>query len=98
MRSHRHFVFSSGIFASLSLFLLAACVPPKNINSNANANANSSANANSATSTDNTNSSSDTSASTINTREPDKYAATLVFSIETQGGEKAIGIPSLSMQ
>ena len=34
----------------------------------------------------------------INTREPDKYAATLSFSLETQGGEKAIGIPPLSVQ
>src|SRR5207247_9486648 len=35
---------------------------------------------------------------TINTREPDKYSATLAFSIETEGGDKAIGIPSLAMQ
>ncbi len=30
------------------------------------------------------------------TREPDKYRATLVFSAETEGGEKTVGIPSLS--
>lgn len=29
-------------------------------------------------------------------REPEKYRATLVFSAETEGGEKTIGIPSLS--
>ncbi len=98
MRNHKRLVLSLGIFATLSLFLPAACVPPKNTNSNANANANTNANANSTAGTDNTNSSSETATSTINTREPDKYAATLVFSIETQGGEKAIGIPSLSMQ
>jgi len=34
----------------------------------------------------------------INTREPDKYSATLTFSLETEGREKAIGIPSLSVQ
>ena len=85
-----------GVIASVALVLLASCVPPKTTDANANANANTNANSNVATS--NTNSSSESATSTINTREPDKYAATLVFSIETQGGEKAIGIPSLSMQ
>ena len=33
----------------------------------------------------------------INTREPDKYSATLTFSLQTEGGDKAIGIPSLSI-
>lgn len=99
MRNHRNLVFSAlGIIASVALVLLAACVPPKTTDSNANANANTNANANSSAATDNTNSSSESASSTINTREPDKYAATLTFSIETQGGEKAIGIPSLSMQ
>lgn len=98
MRNHRHLVFSLGIFACLGLLFLAACVPPKNTDANANANANTNANANSTAGTDNTNSSSESASSTINTREPDKYSATLSFSIETQGGEKAIGIPSLSMQ
>jgi hypothetical protein len=68
--------------------------------SNANANANSNANTNSQTSAANANSNSDSANNgpTINTREPDKYSSTLVFSIETQGGDKAIGIPSLSVQ
>jgi len=71
-----------------------------NSNLNANANTNSSANTNSQTSAANVNSNSDSANSgpTINTREPDKYSATLVFSIETQGGDKTIGIPSLSVQ
>lgn len=99
MRNHRHLVFSAlGIIASVALVLLAACVPPKTADSNANANANTNANANSSAASDNANSSSESASSNINTREPDKYAATLTFSIETQGGEKAIGIPSLSMQ
>ncbi len=34
--------------------------------------------------------------STIVTREPEQYRATLVFSAETEGGEKTVGIPSLS--
>lgn len=97
MRNHRQLVLSTmGILVGV-LFLLAACQPPKNTGSNANANVNSNANANSSAGTDNMNSSSESAASTINTREPDKYAATLVFSIETEGGDKAIGIPPLSM-
>ncbi|MCU1264307.1 MAG: hypothetical protein JWM21_625 [Acidobacteria bacterium] len=32
----------------------------------------------------------------ISAREPDKYRATLVLSAETEGGDKAIGIPTLS--
>ncbi len=73
-----------------------ACQPMPSSNANANANANT----NSQTSAVNTNSNSDSANSgpTINTREPDKYSSTLVFSIETQGGDKAIGIPSLSVQ
>ena len=86
-----------GIIAAMAL-LSFACVPPKNANSNANANSNVNANSNANSAMTNTNTSSADSGSTINTREPDKYAATLAFSIETQGGEKAIGIPQLSLQ
>jgi hypothetical protein len=72
---------------------VSACKPMENTNANANANANMQpANANT-----NINSSADTGP-TINAREPEKYSATLVFSVETQGSEKAIGIPSLSVQ
>jgi len=101
MRINRHlFLLPGGTLVTLLfLVLLAGCQPPKttdtNANANANANANSNANAN--TSSVNTNSSSDNTAS-INTREPDTYAANLVFSIETQGGDKAIGVPPLSIQ
>jgi hypothetical protein len=82
----------------LLVFANNACQPMPN--SNANANTNSSANTNSQTSAANVNSNSDSANSgpTINTREPDKYSATLVFSMETQGGDKTIGIPSLSVQ
>ena len=34
----------------------------------------------------------------INTREPEKYRATLVFTAETEGGEKAIAVPPLSAE
>ena len=85
-------------FITAITVLAFACQPARNINSNVNANANSNNNANSAMSNNNFNSSSDNSGPSINTREPDKYSATLVFSIETEGGDKAIGIPSLNLQ
>lgn len=82
------------ILSSLSFgMFFSACKPVENANSNANANANASA----ANTNSNINSSSE-SGPTINAREPEKYSATLVFSVETQGNEKAIGIPSLSVQ
>ena len=84
-----------GLITAITV-LAFACQPARNINSNVNANANSNINANSAMSNDN--SSSENSGPSINTREPDKYSATLVFSIETEGGDKAIGIPSLNLQ
>lgn len=34
--------------------------------------------------------------STLAAREPDRYRATLIFSAETEGGQKTIGIPTLS--
>jgi len=35
---------------------------------------------------------------TISTREPEMYRATLVFTAQTEGGEKTIGIPTLSAE
>jgi hypothetical protein len=58
-----------------------------NINTNINANVNASVvNANTTTAPP----------STLAAREPDAYRATLVFTAETEGGEKTIGIPTLS--
>jgi hypothetical protein len=57
-----------------------------NVNTNANANV-ATVNANTAP-----------APSTIAAREPDRYRATLVFSAETEGGEKTIGIPTLSAE
>src|ERR1041384_5126252 len=58
-----------------------------NINTNVNANVNAAANINSST-----------APSTIAAREPDSYRATIVFTAETEGGDKAIGIPTLSAE
>jgi hypothetical protein len=59
-----------------------------NVNTNINANANvTPVNANVAV-----------APSTIAAREPDAYRGTLVFSAETEGGEKTIGIPTLSAE
>src|SRR5258708_17735540 len=86
--------------AVLLLFLINACRPMSESNGNANGNANANPNTNSPTSAANVNSNSESAKNgpTINTREPDKYSATLAFSIETEGGDKAIGIPSLAVQ
>jgi len=59
-----------------------------NVNTNVNANANlAPVNANTAT-----------APSTLAAREPDRYRAMLVFSAQTEGGEKTIGIPTLSAE
>jgi hypothetical protein len=60
-----------------------------NINTNINTNtsvANTNLNVNAA------------SPSVLAAREPDTYSATLVFTAETEGGEKTVGIPELSAQ
>jgi hypothetical protein len=57
-----------------------------NVNANANANTNTNSNANVSTQP----------ISTLAAREPEKYRATVVLSAETDGGEKTIGIPTLS--
>lgn len=58
-----------------------------NMNVNTNVNANVPVNANAAV-----------APSTIAAREPDAYRATLVFSAETEGGEKTIGVPTLTAE
>jgi hypothetical protein len=89
----------TGLGTTVVIAMLAfACVPPKSTNSNANTNVNGNSNANTGMANENVNASSADSAASINTREPDKYAATLTFSIETQGGDKAVGIPQLNLQ
>jgi hypothetical protein len=83
-----------GLVLSLSaLLIITACqratVSETNANANLNTNANLAAsNANTATAP----------MAALAAREPDKYRATLVFSAETERGDKTIGIPTISAQ
>jgi outer membrane lipoprotein-sorting protein len=73
------------------LLATSACQRADNSNTNLAANANTSpanVNANLATAP----------VSVIAAREPEKYRAVLVFSAETEGGEKTVGIPTLSAE
>ena len=79
----------------LALISITGCQPATNTNANANLNANTNANSNTALS--NTSSETASTGVVINTREPDKYTSTLVFTIQTEGGDKAIGVPPLSV-
>src|SRR6266704_1752264 len=89
----------AGAALSLSLLLSVSSCQPANKNSNTIANTNASmANSNSSITNANTNSESAESSATVNAREPEKYSATLQFSIETEGGDKVIGIPSLTIE
>src|SRR5260370_4066750 len=83
------------IFCLALLLSVVACQPAPNSNASANANAQP---ANTTTGAANTNSESATNGLIINAREPTKYSATLQLSLETAGGDKTIGIPSLSVQ
>jgi len=92
------------VIGALLLSTITACKPISTSDTNPNANTNSNGNANSqgdsqtSTANKNANPESEKSGIAINAREPDKYSATLTFSIETVGGDKAIGIPSLAVQ
>ena len=78
----------------ISLLMLATNACQRAPEANANMNANLMSNANVAVANTNTSE----PISVIAAREPAKYRATLVFTAETQGGEKTIGIPPLSAQ
>jgi len=78
----------------LTTGLLAATACQK---TDTNANTNVTANANTSPVNANANLSPSPS-SVIPTREPEKYRATLVFSAETEGGQKTVGIPTLSAE
>lgn len=78
---------------AIAALSLGACQPVTNTNLKANTNANiqlSNTNSQLATTT------SENTGPTINTREPEKYGATLVFTLETERREKVVGIPPLS--
>src|SRR5262245_57561536 len=83
--------------SSLLVLALNGCTrgPEANINVNSNASANANVNANVAVANSNV---ANQPISAIAAREPDKYKATLVFSAQTQGGERTIGIPTLSAE
>lgn len=96
-KSDRYLKSATLLIAGL-LLSLAACQPMANSNSNANANTNTQTKSQTSTESANANSADANAGPAINAREPEKYSATLVLSIETQGGDKAVGIPSLSVQ
>lgn len=88
----------TSVYILLSAIFALACVasacqqsqPATNANANtANVNA-SPANANVALAVP--------PSSVINAKEPDKYRATLVLSAETEGGEKTVGIPTMTAE
>jgi hypothetical protein len=81
-------------FVTLATFVVfgVACQPA----TNSNANANLSTNANTTATNLNANIAPATIAG-IATREPEKYRATLVFTVETEG-QRAVGIPPLSAE
>lgn len=81
------------VMTAALIALGSACQPAANTNTNANVTANTNsapANVNANVSTAPT--------SSIAAREPEVYRATLVLSAETEGGEKTIGIPTLSAE
>jgi hypothetical protein len=82
---------------AISIVVIAAsgCARGPAANANINTNTNVNVNAN-ATGVSNINAS--TAPSTIAAKEPETYRATIVFSAETEGGDKAIGIPTLSAE
>lgn len=85
------------LILAVSMVLIAstACTRNAEVNANLNTNINANVNAN-ATTGANINASS--APSTIAAREPDSYKATIVFTAETEGGDKTIGIPTLSAE
>lgn len=87
-------VLISCFFISAMLVAMAGCARGPVAETNVNMNVNTNANANAAP----LNANSAVAPSTMAAREPDAYRATLVFSAETEGGEKTIGIPTLSAE
>src|SRR5262249_1475244 len=81
---------------AISIIVIASsgCTRGPAANANINTNINTNINANTNAVAANINAS--TAPSTIAAREPGSYKATIVFTAETEGGDKAIGIPQLS--
>ena len=83
------------LIVSLAILIVSsACSRGTTVNANLNTNINSNVNANAT----GANINAATAPSTIAAREPETYKATLVFTAETEGGDKTIGIPTLSAE
>ena len=81
------------LFAIAVVALAAsACSRGANVNTNINTNTNVNANATGA------NVNAATAPSTIAAREPETYRATIVFTAQTEGGDRTVGIPTLSAE
>ena len=72
----------------------SACSRGANVNSNININSNTNVNANAT----GANVNAATAPSTIAAREPETYKATIVFTAQTEGGDRTVGIPQLSAE
>jgi hypothetical protein len=86
---------------NLTLIVVIAGCQPANMSSNTNSSGNTNApaaNSNSTSTATTTNSDNENGGVHVNAREPERYSANLQFSIETDGGDKASGIPTLSIQ
>ena len=70
----------------------SACSRGANVNANINTNTNVNVNANAT----GANVNASTAPSTIAAREPETYKGTIVFTATTEGGDKTVGIPTLS--
>ena len=81
---------------AISIVVIAASGCARGPEANANINTNTNVNVNANATASNINAS--TAPSTFAAKEPDSYRATLVFSAETEGGDKAIGIPTLTAE
>jgi hypothetical protein len=72
----------------------SACTRGADVNANITTNTNTNVNANAT----GANINAATAPSTIAAREPETYKATIVFTAETEGGEKTVGIPKLAAE
>ena len=81
---------------AISIVVIAASGCSRGPVTNANINTNTNVNVNANPSGANINAS--TAPSTIAAKEPETYRATIVFTAQTEGGDKAIGIPPLSAE
>jgi len=87
-------VFMLVLAISIAVIAASGCTRGPEANANINTNVNTNVNAN----VTGANINASTAPSTIAAKEPESYRATIVFTAETEGGDKAIGIPTLSAE